>query len=205
MEKKSCGAILYTFNLEGKLGIVLGTEGLNCADAWLPFKGGCKDGETEEETAIREIYEETCGLVEVESIDLKHVFSTKRKIYHIGICEVPYDIIDKFERTRNLETRDEFREKRQIKFLPYPEVLKDPSVHNISKSSILFYKNFLDKLKNKGTYKVGLRARYLGITELPPIKSGKPVRFNASYTPQMERIIERERVWRKADPIINVA
>ena len=194
MEKKSCGAILYAYDLTGKLGIILGAE----VDAWLPFKGGCQEGETDEETAIREIYEETCGLVKVDSIKLHHKFSTKRKIYHIGICEVPYDIIDNFERTRNEETREEFREKREIKFLPYPEVLKDPTVHNISKSSILFYKNVLDNLKNKGSGKIGLRARYLGV----PVKLAKPQRFNASYTPHIERLIDNTRIWRREDPIV---
>jgi len=204
MAKKSCGAIFYSYDLTGKLGIILGTEGRAAVDSWLPFKGGCHEDETEEETAIREIYEETCGLVKVDSIKLSHVFSTKRKIYHIGICEVPYEIIDKFESTRDAETREEYREKRQIKFLPYPEVLKDPAVHTISKSSILFYKNLLDNLKdNKKIQITGLRPRFVGITEDQPFfKSAKPRRFNASYTPHMERIIENARVWRREEPIM---
>ncbi len=205
-ERKSCGAIFYAFNPNGQLGIILGTEARTVVESWLPFKGGCHENETHEETAIREIYEETGGLVQLDSINLYHKFSTKRKIYHIGICEVPYDIIEKFDKLRSSETRAEFLEKKQLGFFLYPDVLKDPAVHNISRASILFYKNFLDNIKanNKKNIKnvIGLRSRYLGIqSETPMFKLSRPRQFNASYTPNSERVIENARIWRRVEPL----
>jgi ADP-ribose pyrophosphatase YjhB (NUDIX family) len=145
--KTSCGAILYTFNNFGELGIILGEELDEC---WLPFKGCNENGESLEETAIREINEETCGLIQLDSIELEHVFTTKRKKYHIGICEVPYDIIEKFEKAHLLENRIHYKEKKQIKFFPINECLNNDKIHSISKASIRFYWN---KLKYINKYK----------------------------------------------------
>ncbi len=167
MEKKSCGAILYTTNLDGELGIILGDESRGDVSGWLPFKGGCKENETIEQAAIRELYEETCGLVKRDSIDLQNKFRTKRKEYHIGLCEVPYSIIVEFDIVREKETREEFMEKKRIKFFKFPDVLHDPLVHNISKSSILFYKDFLENLISSNkvkTCELATRSRYLGIS-----------------------------------------
>jgi ADP-ribose pyrophosphatase YjhB (NUDIX family) len=62
----SCGAVLYTIK-GSRLYVVLGKEG----DAYFHFKGCCEPGETYEETAIREVYEETMGLVRIKSIALE--------------------------------------------------------------------------------------------------------------------------------------
>jgi len=168
MEKKSCGAILYAFNPEGKLGVILGEESRSREEEWLPFKGGCQEEETLEQAAIREIFEETCGLVLINSIALHHKFSTKRKEYHIGLVEVPYELLDAFAEARKHETRENFMEKRKLKFFLFPDVLKETTVHNISKSSILFYKDTLEAIAESG-YKGGALslehgARYLGIS-----------------------------------------
>jgi 8-oxo-dGTP pyrophosphatase MutT (NUDIX family) len=207
MEKKSCGAIFYAYDPNGNLGIILGSE---MTDLWLPFKGGCMENETEEETAIREIYEETCGLVKIDSITLYHKFSTKRKMYHIGICEVPFDIVEKFDKIRNDETRVEYLEKKELVFLPYPEVLKNPLVHNISRASILFYKNFLDNLKNnkKNTRQViGLRSRYVGISKTAVHKQhlARPKKINISYTPEEDRLLDSTKIWRREEQPLIVA
>ncbi len=170
MDKKSCGAILYSTNLNGELGIILGDESRGDVNGWLPFKGGCKENETVEQAAIRELYEETCGLVKRDSIDLQNKFRTKRKEYHIGLCEVPYSIIIDFDIARKEETREEFMEKKRLKFFKFPDVLDDPLVHNISKSSILFYKDFLESLVSRNskptTCKLTPRSRYLGISNV---------------------------------------
>lgn len=266
MEKKSCGAILYTFNPDGELGVILGDESRNAMDGWLPFKGGCREDETVQQAAIREIYEETCGLVKLETIDLQHKFTTKRKEYHIGLCGVSYELIHTFDIARKKEYREDFMEKKELKFFKFPGVLKDTSVHNISKSSILFYKDVLENLQNSSAdTKLGFRARCLGISNTlaeaiksetniaryarpiriiqntniqthPHIKpstsvsnlassasvqdlrvSGdiskyrrntypkpslitRPKRFNISFTPRAEKIIEQNRVWRHFDP-----
>jgi ADP-ribose pyrophosphatase YjhB (NUDIX family) len=134
--KTSCGAILYTFDPNGVLGIILGSEG---SDEWLPFKGCNEPGETFEETAIREIKEETCGLVSLESVNLEHVFTTKHKVYRIGLCFVEYDLIAKFRQARLLENRKEFREKQDLRFFPLESIYAQNMVHSISRASVKFY------------------------------------------------------------------
>lgn len=236
MEKKSCGAILYAFDPDGKLGIILGDEARNLGDEWLPFKGCSHDGETLEQAAIREIFEETCGLVSLNSITLYHKFSTKRKEYYIGLVEVPYKLIEIFGEVRRTETREDFMEKRKIKFFSFPDVLTDPNIHNISKSSILFYKDALEALAASKTHPLEQGARCLGISnqraevlksksdspfasqsidrmkKTPDHKNdsrsdyksydtrtgflSRPKRFTISYTPRMEKLIEKDRDWR---------
>lgn len=134
-KEHSCGAILFTYNDEGELGVVLGEEyGL-----WLPFKGRPHDGESFEDAARREINEETGGLVTINSIDLAHVFSSRYKEYHIGLVWVPYIIINEFNKQQPHETRKDFREKKRLQFFPFPSVQDDLRVHNLALSSIRFF------------------------------------------------------------------
>lgn len=140
--KSSCGALFYAYDPAGKLGIILGLEGKK----WLPFKGCNEPGESLEQTAIREIREETCGLIDISHIDLEHQFTSKRKHYYIGLCEVPYDCIQLFEDLRVDEERNEYLEKKKLKFFPFDEVLYDDLVHNITKASIRYYWNHLKRL-----------------------------------------------------------
>ena len=97
--KHSCGALFYTYSPSGELGVILGDEGRE-REEWLPFKGCAEDGETYEQAAIREIREESGGLVDIKTIILEHVFSTRRKHYHIGLIEVPHYIIEMYNKTR---------------------------------------------------------------------------------------------------------
>lgn len=138
--KISCGAILYTYK-QGRLGIILGLEGTE----WLPFKGGLEKNETPEQAASREIYEETCELVKIDppNIKLNHRFSSKRKIYQIGLCYAPIDIIYKFEKKRKKETNYSLREKKSLKFFDICNILDNPKIHSISKASIAYYWNDL--------------------------------------------------------------
>jgi len=156
--RDSCGAILYTYDLNGVLGIILGEEG----NKWFPFKGCVKKGESFEETAIREIKEETCGLLCLDNISLEHKFSSKRKNYYIGLCYAPYNIIEDFDNKIKLETRMDYKEKKRLKFFPINiAILYNNDIHSITKSSIEFYWNKLLYLNNKNINKM---TRYHGIT-----------------------------------------
>ena len=137
--KISCGAIFYTFDDNNNIGIILGLESLG----WLPFKGRNENNETYEQTAIREIYEETCGLIKINEIKLEHKFTTKQKIYHIGLIKVPYDFIYDFNNKIYLETRNEFKEKQDVKFFKLSECFNNNKIHQLSKVSIQFYLNRL--------------------------------------------------------------
>lgn len=137
--KHSCGAILYTYSPEGKLGVILGMEGCS----WLPFKGCNNPDESYEDTAIREIYEETGGLIKIKNIILEHTFNSKHKHYHIGLCYVPHNIINNFNQINRDNLPKAFVEKNMIKFFPLNELRKSNNVHNITMSSIKFFWNKL--------------------------------------------------------------
>jgi len=145
INKNSCGAIFYTFNLNNVIGVVLGDEGED-KEEWLPFKGCAEDDETLEDAAKREILEESGGLVMVDNINLEHRFSTKRKNYYIGLVKVPYDIVDIYNNRITNETRYAFKEKKKLKFFPLNEVLSNENIHNLTKSSIIYFWDRLNSL-----------------------------------------------------------
>ena len=145
--KHSCGALLYSWDLNGNFGIILGSE----KDNWLPFKGGPDKDETYEQAAIREIYEETCGLVKLDNINLDHVFNTKHKIYHIGLIYVDYEIIKQFpievaKKQVGIDYR--FLEKTALRFFPLAECMGSNELHSISKLSIRYYWDKLLSIMN---------------------------------------------------------
>ena len=142
----SCGAILYAFNPNGELGIILGDEERSSIISYLPFKGGVEPGETPEQAAIREIEEETCGIVKLKSISLEHKFTTKRKEYQIGLAEVPYEIVNQFNQIIKHEDKDHYKEKRHIKFFLQRDLYRNPEIHPITKASLIYYKNKLEAL-----------------------------------------------------------
>lgn len=180
--KTSCGAIFYTYNENKQLGIILGDEGHDC-ESWLPFKGCVEENESLINTAIREVAEETCGLVNLTPMDLKleHIFTTKRKTYYIGLCYAKYSIIEEFDKKRQSETRTAYTEKKKLKFFLLDEVLTADNVHSISRSSIEYYWNSLILMKAIadscttgetinlakcfGEMKTEERSRCLGMTE----------------------------------------
>lgn len=141
----SCGAILYTYMPNGKIGIILGLE----YGHWFPFKGCQKEGETFKETAIREIYEETCGLIKLIDINLDQEFKTKHKTYHIGLEYVPRKLLDNFSLYRSLETRPDYMEKDAIHIFPLDDIWQNKKIHYITKKSIGFYKSQLLSKQNK--------------------------------------------------------
>jgi ADP-ribose pyrophosphatase YjhB (NUDIX family) len=139
--KISCGAIFYSHNPNGVAGIILGLEGKN----WMPFKGCKENGETVEEAAIREIYEETCGIIQINDINLEHRFASKHKKYYIGLIEVPYSLIDEFDVKRLQETRANFIEKKKLKFFELSNILTTKNIHHVSMCSIKYYWNKLQQ------------------------------------------------------------
>ena len=169
--RHSCGAILYSYDTKGNLGIILGMEGTH----WLPFKGGRDVGETLEDAAIREIYEETCKLVKIDTIKLEHSFSSKHKHYHIGLCNVPYEVIDKFESARENAVDKKYTEKTCIKFFPFLTLKKNSDLHSLTRASIKFYWNKLLALSFKKTLvnRTGERLRKLGKHVIPGEEQSK--------------------------------
>lgn len=152
--RHSCGAIFYAFDPNGQIGIILGQE--QNQNEYLPFKGCMEEGETLVDTAIREIKEETGGLVILKDIVLEHRFTSRRKHYYIGLCEVPFDLVDKYDQylSNGLEKRKEFTEKRKLKFFYLDEVNSNQEIHNISKSSINYYMNKLRLIQSQKAHKM---------------------------------------------------
>lgn len=152
--RHSCGAIFYAFDPNGQIGIILGQE--QNQNEYLPFKGCMEEGETLVDTAIREIREETGGLIVLKDIVLEHRFTSRRKHYYIGLCEVPYDLIEKYDQylTNGVEKRKEYVEKRKLKFFHLDEVNSSQEIHNISKSSVNYYMNKLRLIQMQKSSKI---------------------------------------------------
>ena len=134
----SCGALLYANDPTGQLGVIVGMEATE-SYGYLPFKGRPEQNETLEQAAIREVYEETCGLILVNQIDLRHQFETAHKKYYIGLIKVPYEIVEQFEQKRAVETNACRMEKRKIKFFPLSQ-LYNKEIHPLSRLSVKFWR-----------------------------------------------------------------
>ena len=141
MKKHSCGAILFTIHND-KIYIILGKEFGN----WFPFKGVCEDNESYEETAIREIREETCEVINIDNISLDCNFSTKNKYYHIGLVYVLPSTVKKFYTMRNKMKDHKYIEKSHIKMFDIDTILTK-KLSYITMIPIMFYINYLHTLK----------------------------------------------------------
>ena len=150
MKKHSCGALLYTI-YNNSIYIILGME----KGVWFPFKGTREKGETNEQAAIREIYEETCGITKIDRIELNCNFSTKRKHYHIGLIRVPPSIVNQFYKIKEQIYRVngyndncyKYLEKSNIKMFPLSAV-KNINFHEVTKIPIKFYYDHLKMIEN---------------------------------------------------------
>ena len=140
MKKISCGALLYSIH-NNKIIILLGKQG----KYYFPFKGGVNNNETEADAARREVFEETCGVVDIEYISLDHIFSTAHKIYKIGIYKLHNyeNIINDFNTNIYYENRPSFLEIKNIKAFDIKDALVNSNVHSIAKKSIQYYFNTL--------------------------------------------------------------
>jgi 8-oxo-dGTP pyrophosphatase MutT (NUDIX family) len=146
IKKHSCGAILYTF-YKGQIYIILGEE----HGDWFAFKGTREKNESNEQAAIREINEETCGLLTPKKIKLDCMFSTKRKIYHIGLVKINMDFIDEFYSVRKLCTRPEMLEKTNVR--AFPITYDFNKFHKITRHPINYYLNYLKSHMRTYIYK----------------------------------------------------
>ena len=150
MRKHSSGAILYTI-YDDKVYIVLGQE----KGDYFPFKGVREKCETNIQTAIREIYEETCCALTVNDINLLCNFSTKRKHYHIGLAYISLDEIKQFHINKkklendikNIEKNWIYLEKTDIKIFKLDYVSKY-KFHEITYKPIKFYQSKLMHIQN---------------------------------------------------------
>lgn len=93
MDEKSCGAIPFILQ-DGKLKFLLVRHNEKSGNHWSFPKGHVEKGETEEETAVREVKEETnldVGLLDFrETINYKcKVDVCKKVVFFIGYVENP--------------------------------------------------------------------------------------------------------------------
>lgn len=135
----SCGALLYAFDVNGRIGVILGKE----HKYYFPLKGRQELNETLCETAIREVREESCGLVKLEDIDLEcKIMNMNRKQYHIGLANVDINIVDMFIDRRKHEVKKEFMEMTELKFFILDNmnnINNNANIHPITKRVIRFY------------------------------------------------------------------
>jgi hypothetical protein len=139
MKKHSCGAILYTV-CDNNIYIILGKEG----DGWFPFKGTHEKNETYEQTAIREVEEETCKAVILSNITLDCNYSTKRKYYHLGIARVDPKILQTFNDNKYFLFDKKYLEKTELKFFSLKDIKKE-KFHMVTDIPISHYWDFLYK------------------------------------------------------------
>ena len=144
--RKSCGALLYAFDVNGQVGVILGLEDKH----WFVFKGCPEPDEDIKSAAIREVYEETNKLVKLESIEITYIRKTNHKEYHIGLCEVPYSIVDAFNSLDKSGLDAKYVEKKELRFFTIDEALFNSKVHNITKDTIIRY---MDNLQLLNKYK----------------------------------------------------
>jgi len=150
-KKISCGAILYSFHPQtNRIGLILGYEG----NGWYPFKGGKDKGESDKEAAKREIYEETCGLVKPIDVDLQCYFSTKSKVYKLGLVYAPYEFISEFTIERAKHTSGSFAEKKEVRFFPLNIINRNSDLPYITKRTINHYRQELGNLDALGPPKI---------------------------------------------------
>ena len=139
----SCGGVLYTIK-DGFVYIVLGKEG----SEYFHFKGRVQDTESFEDAAVREIREETMGLVNLDTIYLDcHNVSSKNKKYHYGLVKVDNDIDVIFNAKRNNSNvveklMPDYKEKQDIKLFKLNDI-KSHNLHVLTIKPIMYYYDFL--------------------------------------------------------------
>lgn len=151
--KISCGAMLYTYNEQNEIGIILGSELVpqNNKLMWYPFKGVVEKGETFEETALREISEETNKLFTPDSIKLDyskentnigadHIFI---KTYKLGLLFAPFSIVEQYN---SMDEKEKTAEKTSLKFFKLSDVEDEREISYTVKHCIRFYSSRLKKL-----------------------------------------------------------
>ena len=142
--KNSCGAVLFCF-VNHKIHIILGKE----YQDYFHFKGTCTKSETLEQAAIREVYEETLGIVNVSRLPLlcTHV-QTKKKKYHLGLICVQPSFVSQFTSKRKRVLNNSlsqfsdkrFLEKQHVALFPLHDL---PFMRYVTQEPINFFSSFL--------------------------------------------------------------
>lgn len=155
MLKISCGGVLFTI-VNGKVYIVLGKE----RGKYYHYKGGVERGETYEEAAIREIYEETGGLVKLDRIVLDcRTVKTKNKHYILGLIEIDPTIVKRFNDKKRAgdyySYGYSFNEKQDMRMFPL-DTIDELKLPNPTIMPIQYYKK---KLSSYQSYSAVLRRK----------------------------------------------
>lgn len=151
-KRESYGALFYA-RIKGKNGdekkeeiyTLLGQEGRQ----FFPFKGCVDEGDKcIEDTASREVYEETAGVINIKLPpgSLKYKFKGRTKRYYFAIREVDYYVADKInEALKDKNLPKKFREKKHVKWFPLDT--KSRKIHYIGNECIKILKKYLDNEK----------------------------------------------------------
>jgi ADP-ribose pyrophosphatase YjhB (NUDIX family) len=152
MKNHYCGALLYTW-YKNNIYIVLKKN----KNEWVPFFGTQKEKETFEETAVRELFEETCGGLDVKSNDINlecnYIYKKKENNhYHIGLVYTSESIIS--DLSKNKLRKNIYNSlkmiymKNEIKMFALDNIFKY-KFHPITQTPILFYKTYLTDLQSE--------------------------------------------------------
>jgi len=134
------GALLYTI-LNGKRYVILGKEN----GMWSLFRGHRAEGETPEQASIREVYEETCGTVQMHRIKLDYNFSVSKKVgrkgrkWNIGLYYVTPKVIDEFYANRSAMYKKMHKEIRESPSKEIAKEVKDKMEKFFEKSDLAMF------------------------------------------------------------------
>ncbi|PZV99885.1 bis(5'-nucleosyl)-tetraphosphatase [Metamycoplasma auris] len=131
---KSCGAVVL-HNIESKLYVLLVQQ---IAGHWIFPKGRVEDSESEEETAIREVKEET-------NVDIEILPGFKEKVNYSPFFNVTKDVIYFLGKPKNFELKKQIGEIEIVEWVKVDEALKNRITHDQNKEvlekAINFYIN----------------------------------------------------------------
>jgi hypothetical protein len=132
----TAGAVLVTVRpSDGVFGALLGYQEKGERDAkmfpypgyWTPHKGRMDESERgfPKKTAIREVFEETAGLVSLEEKDIEFCYTLKpnpSEKYlnetNLALVMVPYSVLTRFAEAREQQVSAECKEKLNLAFFP---------------------------------------------------------------------------------------
>lgn len=127
LTKSSCsyGAMFYT-RISGIPHVILGSEGPE--KTWCPFTGQIEKHETSKDCAIREVFEESRGLIELNEVFFDFTWH-KKSGGEIGIMlvYVEPDFIEKFNKMDVSKLPNSYSEKSEVRAFELGQVVKIPT------------------------------------------------------------------------------